>query len=415
MNTPSKQSERSVFRVYMTAALVMLMVLGFTVMTSSREVPKLQPGGIKFSHQTHVEGAGLQCMECHDAAPRSKVSSDVMLSKKTNCQSCHEEQLNENCTFCHTSDDPTTYQALQTPERELIFSHELHVEQNQIACETCHTNLDAPKDVVGELVPPMATCNTCHDNVQATNSCESCHTNFVSLRPKNHDRTDFIREHKRFARMADASPEGASCASCHTQETCNDCHAGAVLTRVDKTEKDLTSTRASRLQPIDRGQASSLTKVHDLNFKFTHGISAKGKLSDCQTCHRQEQFCSTCHAAGGNVNQETFKPSWHSESGFVTIGVGSGGGKHAQMARRDLESCASCHSPEGADPTCVTCHADPDGIKGSDPKTHIRGYMAGVNGSWHSDPGATCFVCHTDPNARTSGVKGQRFCGYCHK
>lgn len=411
MKTLNRHSERFVYKVYLTALIVMMLVLGFTVMTNSREIPEKQEqtGRIKFSHQTHVEGAGLQCVECHDAAPRSKVSTDNLLSKKANCQTCHEEQLSQNCTFCHTSDDPSTYADLQTSEREVIFSHEFHTGDQRIACETCHKNLDAKKEFVGELIPAMATCNTCHDNVAASNACETCHTNLASLRPTDHNRTDFMREHKRFARMADAS-----CNACHTQETCNDCHNGSALVKVDKTGRDLTSPRSPRLIPIDRGQSTSLAKVHDLNFKFTHGISAKGKLADCQTCHRQDQFCSTCHTAGGNVNQLAFKPAWHSEAGFVTIGIGSGGGKHAQMARRDLESCASCHSAEVADPTCLSCHADSDGMKGTDPKTHVRGFMATVNGNWHSDPGATCFVCHTDPNARSGGMKGKGFCGYCH-
>ena len=80
-----------------------------------------------------------------------------------------------------------------------------------------------------------------------------------------------------------------------------------------------------------------------------------------------------------------------------------------------MESCASCHDAEGADPTCVTCHMDADGVKGTDARTHAKGFRAGEQGSWHSDPGANCFTCHSDANARVGGIKGQGFCGYCHK
>jgi hypothetical protein len=158
-----------------------------------------------------------------------------------------------------------------------------------------------------------------------------------------------------------------------------------------------------------------LTKVHDLNFKFTHGIAAKGKALECQTCHSNEQFCSTCHEAGGNVNQGVFKPASHTTAGFVTLGVGSGGGEHARLAKRDIESCAGCHSTEGTDAVCITCHTDVDGIKGTDPKTHDRGFQSNNHGVWHTDPGANCYMCHTDVNARPSGIKGQKFCGYCHR
>ncbi|HWP83181.1 MAG TPA: cytochrome c3 family protein [Bacteroidota bacterium] len=388
---------------------LLTLILVVTVGSRSTEVQS-ETGGLKFVHETHVTGAGIQCVECHDAALRSTLSSDNLLSTKTNCQSCHEEQLNEQCTFCHTSDDPTTYKKLATVDRELIFAHQQHVlETNNIKCETCHSNLDRKKDFIGELVPAMATCTTCHNGVQQSNTCESCHTNLVNLRPADHDRTDFQREHKRLVRSG-----STNCATCHTQESCNDCHLTAGLTAPDKSGRDRGTSRSPRISTIDRGRSSALTFVHDLNFKFTHSILAKGKSADCQTCHRAEEFCSSCHAAGGNVNQSAFKPATHQETGFVTIGVGSGGGKHAQMARRDLESCASCHGVDATDPTCTTCHSDTDGVRGTDPKTHQRGFLSRVNGPWHTDQGVTCFVCHTDPNARAGGVRGNGFCGYCH-
>ena len=64
--------------------------------------------------------------------------------------------------------------------------------------------------------------------------------------------------------------------------------------------------------------------------------------------------------------------------------------------------------------TCLTCHMDSDGIRGTDPKTHTTGFMKGEKGTWHDDPGASCFLCHSDVNARVNGVSGQQFCGYCH-
>ena len=118
------------------------------------------------------------------------------------------------------------------------------------------------------------------------------------------------------------------------------------------------------------------------------------------------------------MNQDAFKPASHSQAGFLPIAphaVGSGGGEHARLARRDIEACAACHGSEGADPVCITCHNDPDGIKGNDPRTHDPGFMSGNHGSWHDDPGATCYMCHTDSNARPGGVRGQKFCGYCHQ
>jgi hypothetical protein len=114
------------------------------------------------------------------------------------------------------------------------------------------------------------------------------------------------------------------------------------------------------------------------------------------------------------VNQGAFKPASHDDPAFKTFGVGSGGGNHAALAKRDIESCASFHDPQGADPTCIVCHVDSDGIKGNNPKTHPLGFMRVENGNWHSDRGAVCFVCHTDPNSLGQQQRGTGFCGYCH-
>ena len=414
MNPRTGVKHFGVNRWYAVIACGIVLVLGFTVVTTSRDTAPDQDRAevIKFSHKFHISEAGVACADCHQMAQESKFSSDNLLSKKENCQSCHEEQLSSNCTFCHTSDDPSKYVALTTAKRELLFPHDLHVTQEKVACETCHKGLEKVELASHENLPSMTTCTTCHNDRKTSNACETCHTDFASLRPKAHNRNDFLREHKFSARVGDAS-----CGACHTQESCFDCHNGAQLQKVDVPGRDLMTSRAPRLMAIDRGQGSALSKVHDLNFRFTHGASAKGRIGDCQTCHNQsqDQSCAQCHRAGGNINQLRFKPAYHAEVGFTTFGVGSGGGKHALMARRDIESCASCHDAQAADPTCITCHLDADGMKGTDPKTHTRGFMSGVNGPWHSDPGSACFTCHADANARPGGVRGQRFCGYCHK
>jgi hypothetical protein len=386
--------------------LALIFVASSGVVAQSKD----QPTTVKFSHRFHVRDAGVACADCHTAAPASKLVSDTLLATHENCKSCHEEQLSSKCTFCHTTDDPTSYTTTALPKHNLMFSHQKHVEEQKVECEKCHTGVDKAEIGIHVGIPGMPTCNTCHNDVKASNACEGCHVDMAALRPREHNRTDFVREHKMIARVSTAT-----CNSCHTQESCADCHNGSDLVKVDVPGKDLMSMRSPRLTSIDRGQGMRTAKVHDLNFKFTHGLAVEGKTSDCQTCHNKQTFCSTCHEAGGDVNQGKFEPESHRKAGFVTIGVGSGGGVHAKLARRDIETCASCHDAQGADPACITCHMDSDGIKGTNPRTHQPGFMSGEHGIWHSDPGATCYVCHTDANARVGGVKGQKFCGYCHK
>lgn len=394
---------------YLILSVVLSIAATLSVSTASLDgVDETQKASIKFSHKFHVKDSGISCTDCHSGATTSKFASDKLSAKHENCQTCHEEQVEKNCTYCHSSDDVSTY-VFEKPARELTFSHEFHIADQKIECQTCHKDVESSEQLESMKLPAMTTCNTCHNDLKATNACETCHTNFASLRPREHDRTDFVSEHKRIARVNDAT-----CMNCHRQETCQDCHNGVGLTGTQESGKDLMSPRSPRLTAIDRGQGMLLAKVHDLNFRFTHGLAAQQKKQECQSCHKEQIFCAACHAAGGNVNQVSFKPLSHASQTWKTIGPGSGGGDHAQFARRDIESCASCHDVQGGDPTCLTCHTDSDGLKGTDPKTHTRGFMSDVNGEWHSDPGSSCFMCHNDANARPGGTKGQKFCGYCH-
>jgi Cytochrome c7 and related cytochrome c len=391
------------------AALILVVVFSSMMISSGTEDKNSLQKTVKFNHEKHIKDIGAQCEDCHTNAETSLAATDNLLAKMSACQSCHEDQEKSNCTYCHLSADSTTYAATPNPVRELVFSHKLHVEDQKVACQTCHTELDKETATVGELVPSMKVCSSCHDGVKQKDDCAACHTNMASLRPNEHNRSDFIRDHKFAARKNDAA-----CGTCHSQETCIDCHNGVCLVQVNVQGTNLMSPHSPRLTANDRGQGMVIQKVHDLNYKFTHGIDAKSKSLECQTCHSTEQFCTPCHQAGGNVNQGAFKPASHMVAGFTTSGVGSGGGEHARLAKRDIETCAACHGVEGADPACVMCHRDPDGMKGNDPRTHAPGFLSNQHGPWHSDPGATCYICHTDANAHPGGIKGQKFCGYCH-
>ena len=412
MTNPMPNIHRTVRRIYSGALLGVVCVLALALMGSARPsaVANERPSSVRFSHKFHVRDAGVACADCHTKAQTSKLATDNLLATHENCQSCHEEQINSKCTFCHTSEDPSTYTATELPKRNLMFSHESHLGGQKLDCEKCHTGVDQAEIGVAVKIPGMPTCYSCHNDVKVWNTCEKCHIDMAALRPREHNRTDFAREHKMIARLSTAT-----CAMCHTQESCTDCHNGSDLIKVSVPGKDMMSLRSPRLTSIDRGQSANLTKVHDLNFKFIHGLAAEGKKSDCQTCHDKKTFCAECHNAGGNINQNQFMPESHRQPRFATTGVGSGGGLHAKLAKRDIESCAACHDAQGADPACMLCHTDADGIKGTNPRTHTPGFMAGEHGTWHNDPGATCYVCHTDANARVGGTKGQKFCGYCHK
>jgi hypothetical protein len=298
---------------------------------------------IKFSHRIHAD-VGIECLDCHSTVPQSRDSRDNLLAMKVDCAACHD--VSSDCMLCHVSE--TVQYSFVNPPRDLYFNHSLHYEKLGIGCESCHKNVDQVDFAGPEQMPIKADCMSCHDGGQASMDCESCHMSTKTLIPASHMAANFTREHKRFVR---AGAMEAECASCHMTTFCQDCHDAAGLT--------VSDSRPIRTSPLyspegaGKGTVSS-ARVHDLNYRFTHGIDARAKQSQCQTCHSVESFCADCHFEGGGVALGGFKPESHQQPGFVMLS-GTGGG-HAELARRDIENCMTCHDLQGRDPSCLLCH-----------------------------------------------------------
>ncbi len=393
-----------VLYLFVFLGTIALLVIG-AIGSVKDEIPVTNEGRIKFSHSLHKEL--VDCQTCHSAVKESVSLKDPLFPNHDNCSDCHEVDNDEECSTCHFGDN---FEALVKNESGLLFNHKIHLSDTDNYCETCHKGLsevDYSWQSAGAN-PQMATCYTCHnDKTVASNACESCHISTANLMPQDHKVVSFAKTHK-FA----AQEFNANCVMCHDNQSCEDCHVATIGITETNTLNDF-------YQPyypsnfVDGAKVQAINRVHDLNFRFTHGIDARGKTSECQTCHQVETFCVQCHQAenedfafGGIV------PASHLKASFKTFGVGSGGGDHAILAKRDIERCMACHDVNGADPTCITCHFDYDGIKGTNPKTHQMGFMRGEKGDWHNDLGSVCYNCHT--SATPNSQKNDRFCNYCH-
>jgi len=364
-------------------------------------------GIIKFNHKIHIDN-GVQCKDCHNAYESSK-SDDNLLPTKKICESCHDVKDEKECSKCHYEG---VFKKLVPTKKEIYFSHKLHLKE-KTECIGCHKELDkvALSSESKNVFPPMEQCSNCHNSKIAPNNCDACHKNLTNLIPKNHLQSNFLNEHKvKF----DYDNSNNNCMMCHSDNFCQVCHTAVKYTG-ENTPNNFyvpyyTKENATR---IDRGNLQKLSTVHTLNYKFTHGLDANQRSFECKTCHNTVDFCSSCHQNNGN-SFSGIAPKSHYQVGFVTNGVNSGGGLHASLARKDIENCESCHAVEGADPVCVRCHFDNDGVKNTNPRTHEIGFMRDEKGIWHNTQGAICYVCHTDPNARPNGRPGVGFCGYCH-
>jgi len=365
---------------------------------------------IKFDHALHVKDAGVACQDCHAGAVNSVSSKDNLNPKKANCSGCHDVKDEKTCNLCHYEG---VYKKLKTNKTELIFSHKQHIDSEKKQCVDCHGGLDNVKfsKESKTAFANMESCYSCHNTQKASNNCESCHSNLTNLTPVNHRSPNFLNEHK----AADFSSGKNNCMMCHSDNLCQACHS-PVGFNGNNTKQGFYAPYYTKETGVrtDRTALQKLTTAHSLNYKFTHGLDANQKSFECKTCHETSTFCAECHQTGGNL-LTGITPTSHQVAGFTTFGVNTGGGLHSDLARKDIESCASCHDVEGRDPVCVKCHFDNDGVKGTNPKTHESGFLRDERGIWHDTEGANCYSCHTDANAKPNGVAGRGFCGYCHE
>lgn len=393
-----------VYTFILVAAVAFLLVSAFSV--TQKKIPAAgNEEVIKFSHQLHADL--VDCASCHQGVTESKSLKDRIFPNHDNCEMCHDVSDADQCMTCHYED---RYEPLIKKKAELIFDHSFHIVDQKMECVSCHKGFDKAdySFQVKQPHPIMEDCYSCHGETKiATNSCEACHISTANLIPQSHKSVSFMKTHK-----FSASAFDANCVMCHDNNSCEDCHVATTMI----TEKNIGNDFYMPYSPgnyIDGVKQQKISRVHDLNYRFTHGIDAKGKTADCQSCHQIETFCSSCHQSDNyDFALSGILPSSHLKPNFFTIGAGTGGGEHAILARRDIERCASCHDLNGNDPSCITCHLDSDGIKGTNPKTHASGFMRSVRGDWHDSEGSLCFNCHT--SAKPFSPAGVGFCGYCH-
>jgi hypothetical protein len=318
---------------------------------------------ILFPHARHAQ-AKIECITCHEQIWDAKTLTGDFLPPMAKCLECHKDKK-EQCAFCHT--DVKSAAAFPKREPRLKFNHTAHLELTKEDCSKCHAQLSQPGKPA-KLSEGHTACFSCHNHAQqyADASCSTCHVDLATLplRPvteQTHE-GDFLRRHSLIAKA-----NGASCATCHDQNFCLDCHAKTTMVKVETKLAD----RPDRMF------------IHRNDFLGRHSVESRADPASCQRCH-SPNYCETCHqqshVAFGSPNaRNPHPPGW---------GLPGSGAFHGDAARRDIASCASCHD-QGDQSNCVQCHKV--GGVGGDP--HPGGF-----GSHHTlrEAGSDgrCVACH---------------------
>ncbi len=278
------------------------------------------------------------------------------------------------CSDCH--DKVPAAPPARRVDVALTFSHADHLPRVNGDCTKCHTALVEP-GIAKAPVPPMSTCTGCHNHAMdyAQAKCQPCHVDLKRYRLKPvsdfKHAGDFLRTHGQMARTS-----AATCAACHEQTSCAECHAAT--TRPFKAD----------IQWPEKVESSF---IHRGDYVSRHVIDASADPASCRRCHGSA-FCEACHneqnvspQSPSATPRDPHPPGWASRSA------------HGAAARQNIVSCAGCHD-QGARSICVSCHK-PNGPGGNPhPPGWTQRHPPGPGGGPNADDlrnNSACRICHT--------------------
>jgi len=284
------------------------------------------------SHGPHLDGE-VDCLECH--APIAKATAlesrvrHVQLPKK-----------GEICAGCHDA-VPKLQVPARTHDFGLNFNHAAHLERlkaEKNACLRCHVSL--PEQKATEYDPPsMNACTSCHVHAQefAAARCLGCHQDL-----KRYEKpVESFKHQGEFLKLHGGLARGGadSCAACHEQTYCGDCHSPTTA-----------PGKPSLVYPEDVKR----DLIHRGDYQSRHVVDVQANPASCRKCHGSN-FCLTCHEQQNLMQppSSTLQPRNPHPVGWGTDKAS--GNFHGTAAKRNIVSCAGCHD-QGAASLCVTCH-----------------------------------------------------------
>ncbi|MSR62507.1 MAG: hypothetical protein EXS08_08685 [Planctomycetes bacterium] len=229
--------------------------------------------------------------------------------------------------------------ALRSRERGLVFSHRLHVLEEQLECVSCHESAEV-EETPG--MPSPDSCAVCHDELDAKLPPERAVAALFDAQLFRGVHASALADEVVFSHLAHVGPVG-NCGACHREIDANE----VVDKDVAVSMEDCQRCHAEKQQPNEcQSCHSEITRAwappnHARDWTKLHGRACRRTdpptSDDCALCH-QDSACEQCHRVEA--------PQSHDQN-FRLRG-------HALLARVDRSSCATCHEPA----LCDRCHAD---------------------------------------------------------
>lgn len=367
-----------------------------------------QPAPPAFDHEVHAPLFPGTCTTCHAGAAEAGAS---LWPAVEGCAACHDGEVEARVEWTPPPGPPPS---------NLRFAHDAHAtaSADSVSCAQCHTITDPRADIHRSVV---AQCVDCHQPgaehlTVADQQCATCHLSLAEATrlsrgdvagfpvPGSHGAPDFnVAGHGDLAWVRDADGRmnvAASCATCHAQNFCINCHVNAP-------EVPAIQALAADERSLAHGFTFGPPPSHEApNFTAVHGREATRNTATCATCHTQPS-CTTCHVApappkpigamhlpgpgrAAGASTERRPPASHTRA-FTE--------EHGPQATAAPRACATCHVRED----CLSCHRGDLAQPSGSGNYHPAGFLSRHPTAAYARQ-TTCSDCHN----------AMQFCASCH-
>jgi hypothetical protein len=377
---------------------------------------------VTFDHVPHVamfEGMDTTdrvCQRCHATAD-SLPFMDVGAAHPERCVVCHGQGATSHltqtsCEPCHTTlHDASGLTVAQVRAFPKPPSHDsagwvLHHQSAAAGptCAVCHA---------------QQFCASCHVNAATVPAIDSLPADDrvaelvrgwkpVYPAPASHQSGSWAQRHGAVARAG-----VSECANCHAQESCIGCHrvqerVPAIARLPRRVRGGAFGVDLAGLQPashlpdmllkhrvlaaagtescntchqpsfcVSCHDAARAPSFHGADFVERHAQQAYTNEAECAACHQTQVFCRDCHRMMGRTGTTAPIGKYHDNQPGWLFG-------HGGIARRAIETCASCHDQT----FCLKCHSATTGW-------HVNPHGPGFDPKVESKNPAMCLICHT--------------------
>lgn len=131
---------------------------------------------INFPHPVHVQGAGMNCLYCHNTATKSP---DPGLPAVETCMGCHQIVATQSPEIqklaqYYSDSLPVPWNRIHRVPKYVQFPHQRHV-NGGVTCQTCHGQVQEMPRVFQYSSLNMGWCVNCHVENQVRYDCATCH------------------------------------------------------------------------------------------------------------------------------------------------------------------------------------------------------------------------------------------------